>query len=71
MGSKRCNAVNPKFNELRKEMRALLSMLGSGASINPAAESCRGGFCAHPAQEKGPRDDGRADTFLKPFGELK
>jgi DNA-binding transcriptional MerR regulator len=30
-------AVSPKFNELRKEMRALLSMLGSGGSNNPAA----------------------------------
>ncbi|HTU49031.1 MAG TPA: MerR family transcriptional regulator [Acidobacteriaceae bacterium] len=30
-------AVGPKFNELRKEMRALLSMLGSDESNKPAA----------------------------------
>jgi DNA-binding transcriptional MerR regulator len=30
-------AVSPKFNDLRKEMRALLSMLGSGAINHPVA----------------------------------
>ncbi|MES2220668.1 MAG: MerR family transcriptional regulator [Acidobacteriota bacterium] len=30
-------AVSPKFNELRKEMRALLSMLGSEGGDKPAA----------------------------------
>ncbi len=36
VGSKSA-AVSPKFNELRKEMRALLSMLGSDASHKAAA----------------------------------
>lgn len=31
------SAASPKFNELRKEMRALLSMLGSDESRSPAA----------------------------------
>jgi DNA-binding transcriptional MerR regulator len=36
VGSKKTGA-SPKFNELRKEMRALLSMLGSEESHKPAA----------------------------------
>jgi len=37
VGSKSA-AVSPKFNELRKEMRALLSMLGSDESNKPAVD---------------------------------
>jgi DNA-binding transcriptional MerR regulator len=36
VGSKRA-AASPKFNELRKEMRALLSMLGSDENNKPSA----------------------------------
>ncbi len=46
-------AVSPKFNELRKEMRALLSMLGSGANINPAASAANHAAVASvPVQRK-------------------
>ncbi|MGB8477397.1 MAG: MerR family transcriptional regulator [Acidobacteriaceae bacterium] len=46
-------AVSPKFNELRKEMRALLSMLGSDASNEPAASHAAVASVAIPRKKKG------------------
>ena len=49
VGSKSATA-SPKFNDLRKEMRALLSMLGSEASDKPAAS--HGVVASVPVQRK-------------------
>ena len=48
VGSK--SVASPKFNELRKEMRALLSMLGSDESNKPAASHAA--VTSVPAQRK-------------------
>ena len=52
VGSKSA-AVGPKLNELRKEMRALLSMLGSGASDKSAAGEVAVATVAIPRKKKG------------------
>jgi DNA-binding transcriptional MerR regulator len=46
-------AMSPKFNELRKEMRALLSMLGSGEGNKPAAGQVAVTSVAIPRKKKG------------------
>jgi DNA-binding transcriptional MerR regulator len=46
-------AVSPKFNELRKEMRALLSMLGSDESNKPAASHAAVTSVPIPHKKKG------------------
>ncbi|MGC1871690.1 MAG: MerR family transcriptional regulator [Acidobacteriaceae bacterium] len=46
-------AVSPKFNELRKEMRALLSMLGSDESNKPAANHAAVTSVPIPRKKKG------------------
>lgn len=52
VGSKSA-AVSPKFNELRKEMRALLSMLGSDESNKPAASHAAVASVPMPRKKKG------------------
>lgn len=62
VGSKSA-AVSPKFNELRKEMRALLSMLGSDASNKPAARNAA--VASVPvARKKKSRDMGDEPTLF-------
>ena len=46
-------AVNPKFNELRKQMRALLSMLGSEEGSKPAAKHVEAATMTMPRKKKG------------------
>jgi DNA-binding transcriptional MerR regulator len=46
-------AMSPKFNELRKEMRALLSMLGSEASDKPATGHAAVASVPIPRKKKG------------------
>lgn len=46
-------AVSPKFNDLRKEMRALLSMLGSGEGNQTAAGQVAVSPAAMPRKKKG------------------
>ena len=46
-------AVGPKFNELRKEMRALLSMLGSDEGNKPATSHAGATSVPIPRKKKG------------------
>jgi DNA-binding transcriptional MerR regulator len=52
VGSK-SRATSPKFNELRKEMRALLSMLGSDENHKPAATHTAVTSVPIPRKKKG------------------
>ncbi|MHB1936477.1 MAG: MerR family transcriptional regulator [Acidobacteriaceae bacterium] len=52
VGSKAA-ATGPKFNELRKEMRALLSMLGPGESHGSAASQGPAASVSMPRKKKG------------------
>lgn len=62
VGSKNATA-SPKFNDLRKEMRALLSMLGSDAGDKPAAVHDAVSSVPAPRKKKG-RDLGDEPTLF-------